>query len=113
MKDKLLNEIKQDVITEISRITSNDFEKYKLNTEFIQHVASLVLNALKDKKLKVDLLVDVVLDILTRVHKLTEAEKQQVKTQLEFLQTNKLLQDIPYSKQLLNSVKNYFFKSGL
>jgi len=113
-KEKSLTELKNDVITELNKITNNNdsstLGKFKLNTEFTGHILSLVHNGFKDKKLNESLINDVVVEIASKLHNLTENEKNIIKSQIEFLQQNDLVQKVPFSKQVFSFVTNLLFK---
>lgn len=112
-REKLLTELRNDVINEMNKINCNDnngISKFKLNTEFTSHILSLAVNGFKDKKLNENLLHEFVVDVLSKLHNLNDSEKDVIKSQIEFLQTNDLVQKIPFSKQVFKFVTNFLFK---
>jgi hypothetical protein len=106
-----LAQIKNLIMTKLQEIP--DFQNLKLDVELTLHVCNVIENGVKEYKLgKIDK-AGFVVDVLTALFNLTDAEKAQILSQIQFLYVNGKIKAINVVKLIGSDVYSWVKKKIL
>jgi hypothetical protein len=103
----LENTLIKSIVDKIKLIPQ--FDQLKNDIELTEHVCNLVENSItKNKKSKPIDKKNLVIKIIVLLFNLnTEGEKKNIEQHIDYLHNNKMINKIPLSKKILNSLKNW------
>ena len=103
----LENTLIKSIVDKIKLIPQ--FDQLKNDIELTEHVCNLVENSItKNKKSKPIDKKNLVIKIIVLLFNLnTEGEKKNIEQHIDYLYNNKMINKIPLSKKILNSIKNW------
>jgi hypothetical protein len=103
----LENTLIKSIVDKIKLIPQ--FDQLKNDIELTEHVCNLVENSItKNKKSKPIDKKNLVIKIIVLLFNLnTEGEKKNIELHIDYLHNNKMINKIPLSKKILNSLKNW------
>jgi hypothetical protein len=106
----LENTLIKSIVDKIKLIPQ--FDQLKNDIELTEHVCNLVENSItKNKKSKPIDKKNLVIKIIVLLFNLnTEGEKKNIEQHIDYLHNNKMINKIPLSKKILNSLKNWGMK---